>query len=74
MVMIQDTRYKPRKDDTPQLKIHGYHTYHIPVRPKSHGLVTIVKKTQFHQQEHHTVCLVQARSPYPLKYDSLVNP
>ena len=44
IVMIQGTRYKPRKDDTPQLKIHGYHTYHIPARPESHGLVTIVKK------------------------------
>ena len=45
IVMIQDTRYKPRKDGTPHLKIHGYHTYHVPAGSDSHGLVTIVKHT-----------------------------
>ena len=64
IVMIQDTRYKPRKDDMPQLKIHGYHTYHIPAGSESHGLVTNVKK--YHSIRKSTTQGVWLRNRFPI--------
>ena len=45
IVMIQDTRYKRRLDDLPNLRIHGYHTYHRTMEEGGHGMVTMVKHT-----------------------------
>ena len=45
IVMIQDTRYKRRPDDLPNLRIQGYHTYHRTMDEGGHGLVTLVKHT-----------------------------
>ena len=51
ILMIQDTRYQPRPDGLPSLRISGYHTYHRPKIPHgdddvaNHGLVTLVKHT-----------------------------
>ena len=38
IVMIQDTIYKHRLDDLPNLRIHGYHTYHGTMDKGGHGL------------------------------------
>ena len=43
--MIQDTRYKRRLDDLPNLRIHGYHTYHRTMDEDKHGMVTLIKHT-----------------------------
>ena len=43
--MIQDTRYKRRLDDLPNLRIHGYHTYHRTMDKGGHGMVTMIKYT-----------------------------
>ena len=43
--MIQDTRYKRRPDDLPNLRIQGYHTYHRTMAEGGHGLVTLIKHT-----------------------------
>ena len=43
IVMIQDTRYKRRLDDLPNLRIRGYHTYHITMDEGEHGMVTMLK-------------------------------
>ena len=45
ILMIQDTTYKHRLDDLPNLRIRGYHTYHIPIDGGGHGMVTIIKRT-----------------------------
>ena len=45
IVMIQDTRYKRRRDGLPNLWIHGYHTYHRTMDEGGHGMVTLVKHT-----------------------------
>ena len=45
IVMIQDTRYKHRLDDLPNLRIQDYHNYHRTVDVGRHGLVTIIKNT-----------------------------
>ena len=45
IVMIQDTRYKRRLDDLPNLRIQEYHTYHRPMDEGGHGLVTFIKHT-----------------------------
>ena len=45
IVMIQDTRYKRRPDDLPNLRIQGYHTYYRTMDEGGHGLVTLVKHT-----------------------------
>ena len=45
IVMIQDTRYKSRLDDLPNLRIHGYHTYHRTMDEGRHGMVTLIKHT-----------------------------
>ena len=45
IVMIQDTQYRTRNYGMTNIKIHGYHTYHIPAGEDSHGLVTIIKQT-----------------------------
>ena len=45
IVMIQDTRYKRRLDDLPNLRIHGYHTYHRTMDEGGHGMVTMIKQT-----------------------------
>ena len=45
IVMIQDTRYKRRPDDLPNLRIQGYHTYHRTMDEGGHGLVTLIKHT-----------------------------
>ena len=42
IVMIQDTRFKRRLDDLPNLRIHGYHTYHRTMDEGGHGMVTIL--------------------------------
>ena len=43
--MIQDTRYKRRLDDLPNLRIQGYHNYHRTMDEGGHGLVTLIKHT-----------------------------
>ena len=43
--MIQDTRYKCRPDDLPNLGIQGYPTYHRTMDEGGHGLVTLIKHT-----------------------------
>ena len=45
IVMIQDTRYKRRLDDLPNLRIHGYYTYHRTMDEGGHGMVTLIKHT-----------------------------
>ena len=45
IVMIQDTRYKRRRDDLPNLRIHGYHTYHRTMDEVGHGMVPMIKHT-----------------------------
>ena len=45
IVMIQDTRYNCRLDDLPNLRIHGYHTYHRTMDEGGHGMVTMIKHT-----------------------------
>ena len=45
IVMIQDTRYKRRPNDLPNLRIQGYHTYHRTMDEGGHGLVTLIKHT-----------------------------
>ena len=45
IVMIQDTRYKRRLDDLPNVRIHGYHTYHRTKYVGGHGMVTMIKHT-----------------------------
>ena len=45
IVMIQDTRYKRRLDDLPNLRTHGYHTYHRTMEEGGHGMVTMIKHT-----------------------------
>ena len=45
IVMIQDTRYKRRLDDIPNLRIQWYHTYHRTMDECGHGLVTLIKYT-----------------------------
>ena len=45
IVMMQDTRYKRRLDDLPNLRIHGYHTYHSIMDEGGHGMVTMIKHT-----------------------------
>ena len=45
IVMIQDTIYKRRLDDLPNLRIHGYHTYHRTMDEEGHGMVTMIKHT-----------------------------
>ena len=45
IVMIQDTRYRRRPDDLPNLRIQGYHTYHRTMDEGGHDLVTLVKHT-----------------------------
>ena len=45
IVMIQDTRYKRRLDDLPNLRIHVYHTYHRAMDEVGHGMVTMIKHT-----------------------------
>ena len=45
IVMIQDTRYKRRLDDLPNLRIQGYHTYHRTMDEGGHGLVTLIRHT-----------------------------
>ena len=42
IVMIQDTRYKCRLDDLPNLRIHGYHT---TMDEGGHGMVIMIKHT-----------------------------
>ena len=45
ILLLQDTRFKPRTDGIAPLRVHGYHTYHTPQRKeptKCHGLVTMV--------------------------------
>ena len=44
IVMIQDTRYNRRLDDIPNLRIHGYYTYHRAMDEGRHGMV-IIKHT-----------------------------
>ena len=41
--MILDTRYK--LDDLPNLRIHGYYTYHRTIDEGGHGMVTMIKHT-----------------------------
>ena len=43
--MIQDTRYKRRLDDLPNLRIHEYHTYHRTMDEGGHDIVTMIKHT-----------------------------
>ena len=43
--MIQDQIYKRRLDDLPNLRIHGYHTYHRTLQECGHGMVTMIKHT-----------------------------
>ena len=43
--MIQDTRYKRRLNDLPNLRIHGYHTFHRTMDEGGHGMVTMIKHT-----------------------------
>ena len=43
--MIQDTQYKRRLDDLPNLRIHGYHTYHRTMDEGGHEMVTMIKHT-----------------------------
>ena len=43
--MIQETRYKRRLDDLPNLRIHGYHTYHRTKDEGGHDMATLVKHT-----------------------------
>ena len=45
IVMIQDTRYKRRLDDLPNLRIHRYHTYHRIMDEGGHGMITMIKHT-----------------------------
>ena len=45
IVMIQDTRYKRRLSDLPNLRIHGYHTCHRTMDECGHGTVTMIKHT-----------------------------
>ena len=45
IVMIQNTRYKRRLDDLPNLRIHGYHTNHRTMDEGGHGMVTMIKHT-----------------------------
>ena len=45
IVIIQDTRYKRRLDDFPNLRIHGYHTYRGTMDEGGHGMVTMIKHT-----------------------------
>ena len=45
IVMIQDTRYKRRLNDLPDLRIHGYHTYQRTMDKGGHGMVTMIKHT-----------------------------
>ena len=42
---MQDTRYKRRLDDLPNLKIHGYYTFHRIMDNGGHGMVTMIKHT-----------------------------
>ena len=42
IVMIQDTRYKRRLDDLPNLRIHGYHTYHKTMDEGGYGMVAMI--------------------------------
>ena len=45
ILLLQDTRFKPRADGIAPLRVDGYHTYHIPQREeptKCHGLITLV--------------------------------
>ena len=55
--MIQDTIYKRRLNDLPNLRIYGYHTYHIIMDKRGHGMVTI-KKTQYHRRKRNNFCLM----------------
>ena len=43
--MIQDTRYKRRMDDLPNLRIQGYHTYHRTIDEGGHDMVTLITHT-----------------------------
>ena len=45
IVVIQCTRYKRRLYDLPNLRIHGYHTYHRMMDEGGHGMVTMIKHT-----------------------------
>ena len=45
IMMIQDTRYKRRLDDLPNLRIHRYHTYHRTMDEGGHGMVKNDKNT-----------------------------
>ena len=45
IVMIQDTRYKRRLYDLPNLRIYRYHTYHRIMDEGGHGMVTMIKHT-----------------------------
>ena len=43
VVMIQDTRYKRRLDDLPNLRLHRNHIYHRTMDEGGHGIVTVIK-------------------------------
>ena len=43
ILMIQDTRYKRRLDDFPNLRIHGYHTFHRTMDEGGHGMVAMIR-------------------------------
>ena len=45
IVMIQDTRYNCRRDELPNLRLHGYHTYLRTIDEGGHGIVTMIKHT-----------------------------
>ena len=64
IVMIQDTRYKRRPDDLPNLRIQRYHTYHRTMDEGGHGLVTLIKHTVPSEAEDqvHTVLFHYFRS------------
>ena len=45
IVMIQDIRYNRRLEDLPNLRIHGYHTYHRAMDEGRHGMIIMMKHT-----------------------------
>ena len=51
IVMIQDTRYKRRLDNFPNLKIYGYHTNHRTMDEGGHGMATLIKHTILSEEE-----------------------
>ena len=51
--MIQDTRYKYTLEDLPNLRIHGYRTYHRTMDEEGHVMVTMIKHTIPSEEAEH---------------------